>query len=97
MSERSQSAPQGKRETIMTPNKSTANVDQMNEEQSEIGPVHHLLAMLDSEDLEDRLAAIQALGILGDPYALSGLQNHLRIVNREMEALLIVISQLKNR
>jgi len=56
-----------------------------------------LLDMLASDDLEDRLMAIEVLGETGDEEALSLLRQRLTLVNRELGALVSAVGKLKHR
>lgn len=56
-----------------------------------------LLDMLASDDLEDRLMAIEVLGETGDEEALSLLRQRLALVNRELGALVTAVGKLKHR
>ena len=51
--------------------------------------------MLASEDLEHRLAAITALGEVGDEEALAALRTRLVLTNRELSALVTAAEKLK--
>jgi HEAT repeat protein len=54
-----------------------------------------LLDMLASDDLEDRLMAIEVLGETGDEEALSLLRQRLTLVTRELTALTSAVDRLK--
>ncbi len=56
-----------------------------------------LLHMLDSDNFEDRLTAIQVLGEIGDTEALRALRERLARVNKEMQALVIAVGKAKRR
>jgi HEAT repeat protein len=56
-----------------------------------------LLDMLASDDLEDRLMAIDMLGETGDEEALSLLRQRLNLVNRELNVLVAAVGKLKRR
>jgi HEAT repeat protein len=56
-----------------------------------------LLDMLASDDLEDRLMAIEVLGETGDEEALNLLRQRLALINRELGALLTAVDRLKHR
>ena len=55
-----------------------------------------LLDMLASDDLEDRLMAIEVLGETGDEEALSLLRQRLTLVNRELVVLTSAVDRLKH-
>ncbi len=54
-----------------------------------------LLDMLASDDLEDRLMAIEVLGETGDEEALGLLRQRLTLVTRELTALTTAVDRLK--
>jgi HEAT repeat protein len=54
-----------------------------------------LLDMLASDDLEDRLMAIEVLGETGDEEALSLLRQRLTLVTRELDVLTTAVDRLK--
>jgi HEAT repeat protein len=56
-----------------------------------------LLDMLASDDLEDRLMAIEVLGEIGDEEALGLLRQRLVLVNRELDILVTAVDKLKSR
>ncbi|MBI4789924.1 MAG: hypothetical protein HY782_23065 [Chloroflexi bacterium] len=56
-----------------------------------------LFTMLASEDLIDRLTAIEVLGDIGDDEALRVLRTRLKRVNQELSALVIAVGKLKKR
>ena len=56
-----------------------------------------LLDMLASDDLEDRLMAIEVLGEIGDEEALGLLRQRLALVNRELDILVTAVDKLKSR
>jgi len=56
-----------------------------------------LLDMLASDDLEDRLMAIEILGETGDEEALSLLRQRLALINRELDVLAAAVGRLKHR
>ena len=56
-----------------------------------------LLDMLASDDLEDRLMAIEMLGETGDEEALGLLRQRLTLVNRELNVLVTAVGRLKHR
>jgi HEAT repeat protein len=49
----------------------------------------NLLEMLDSDNLDDRLMAIEILGETGDESALSMLRERMAVVNKELYALVV--------
>jgi hypothetical protein len=55
-----------------------------------------LLDMLASDDLEDRLMAIEVLGETGDEEALGLLRQRLTLVSRELDMLVTAIDRLKH-
>ena len=55
-----------------------------------------LLDMLASDDLEDRLMAIEVFGETGDEEALSLLRQRLALVNRELVVLTSAVDRLKH-
>jgi len=54
-----------------------------------------LLDMLASNDLEDRLMAIEVLGETGDEEALGLLRQRLTLVTRELDVLTSAVDRLK--
>ena len=56
-----------------------------------------LLDMFASDDLEDRLMAIEILGETGDEEALSLLRQRLALINRELDVLAAAVGRLKHR
>ena len=54
-----------------------------------------LLDMLASDDLEDRLMAIEVLGETGDEEALGLLRQRLTLVTRELAVLTTAVDRLK--
>jgi len=56
-----------------------------------------LLDMLASDDLEDRLMAIEVLGETGDEEALALLRQRLSLVNRELNTLVAAVGKLNHR
>jgi len=56
-----------------------------------------LLAMLESDSLQERLTAIQVMGEIGDLIALQKLRERLGLVNQELQELVIAIGKLKKR
>jgi hypothetical protein len=54
-----------------------------------------LLDMLASDDLEDRLMAIEVLGETGDEEALSLLRQRFTLVTRELNVLTTAVDRLK--
>ncbi len=59
--------------------------------------IDELLAMLDSDDPEDRLTAIRALGDIGDHDTLKLLRTRLGLVNKEFGALVVSVGKLKKK
>ena len=55
-----------------------------------------LLDMLASDDLEDRLMAIEVFGETGDEEALSLLRQRLALVSRELVVLTSAVDRLKH-
>lgn len=60
-------------------------------------PVNDLLKILNSDSLDDRLAAIQALGEVGDENVLHLLRKRLAVVNKELAALVMAVGKLKKK
>jgi hypothetical protein len=56
-----------------------------------------LLAMLHSDDLDDRLWSSQILGEVGDEEALKALRERMALVNEELCALVVAVGKLKKR
>lgn len=56
-----------------------------------------LIKLLDSDDVEARLTAIEILGHVGDEAALQKLRDRLAPVNRELKALVIAVGSLKRK
>ena len=69
----------------------------MADKQNNNNQMNKLLAMLDSDNLDDRLVAIRILGDQGDQQTLSRLREKLPLVSKEMEVLIIAIGKLKRR
>jgi len=59
--------------------------------------VGELIAMLDADDLDDRLAAIKLLSDVGDEDALRVLRARLAAINKEFGALVVAADKLKKR
>lgn len=59
--------------------------------------IDELLAMLDSDELEDRLLAAKVLGEVGDREALRVLRARMAAVNKEFGALVLAVGKLKKR
>jgi HEAT repeat protein len=55
-----------------------------------------LLDMLASDDLEDRLMAIEVLGETGDEEALGLLRQRLTLITRELDVLTSAVDRLKH-
>lgn len=60
-------------------------------------PVNDLLKILNSDSLDDRLAAIQALDEVGDENVLHLLRKRLAVVNKELAALVMAVGKLKKK
>jgi HEAT repeat protein len=58
--------------------------------------LRELMRLLQSDDLKDRMLAIQALGEIGDEAALRALRERMAPVNEEMSAL-VAVGNLKRR
>ncbi|MBI5713136.1 MAG: HEAT repeat domain-containing protein [Chloroflexi bacterium] len=59
--------------------------------------MNDLLKILDSDSFEDRLAAIQALGEMGDENVLQLLRKRLARVNKELAVLVMAVGKLKKK
>jgi len=59
--------------------------------------ISDLLEWLDSDNLEERVTAIQALGEIGDERALKLLRERLALVGKEHYALIVAVGKLKKR
>jgi HEAT repeat protein len=59
--------------------------------------VAELIGLIDCQDPDGRVAAIEALGEIGDEEALKVLRARLRLVNREMSALVNAVGKMKRR
>jgi len=57
--------------------------------------IAELLDAPESENLDDRVTAIQVLGEVGDVEALQHLREHMKMVSREHYALYVAIGKLK--
>jgi HEAT repeat protein len=55
------------------------------------------MRLLKSDDLKDRLLAIQALGEIGDEAALWALSERMVPVNEELSALVVAVGNLKRK
>ncbi len=53
--------------------------------------------MLDSENLEKRVAAIETLGEIGDADVLRQLRGRLTLISKEHYALVVAVGKLKKR
>jgi HEAT repeat protein len=56
-----------------------------------------LLAMFDSDNLDERVTAIEALGEIGDARALRLLRERLALVGKEHYVLIVAVGKLKRR
>jgi HEAT repeat protein len=56
-----------------------------------------LLEMLNSKNRDDRVAAIEVLGEIGDEAALSALRTRLPLLHDEYYALVVAVGKLKKR
>lgn len=61
------------------------------------GQIAELLDVLESDNLDDRVTAIQALGEIGDAEALQRLRERMKIVSAEHCALYVAIGKLKRK
>jgi HEAT repeat protein len=59
--------------------------------------IAELLEMLASENLADRLTAIEILGEIGDAKALAALRAQMRPLHEEYYALVVAVGKLKKR
>jgi HEAT repeat protein len=59
--------------------------------------IRELLQMLDSDNLDDRMTAIQVLGDVGDEDTLHALRERMAVVNKELQALVIAVGKTKRR
>lgn len=59
--------------------------------------IGELLEMFTSDDLDERLTAIEVLGEIGDEEALRALRERMAIVAKEHHALVIAIGKLKRK
>ncbi len=59
--------------------------------------VADLIGLVGSEDLDARVSAIEALGEIGDQEALLVLRERLRLLNRELAALVVAVGKIKRR
>ena len=57
--------------------------------------LRELMRLLKSDDLKDRMLAIQALGEIGDEAALRALRERMAPVNEELGALVVAAGKLK--
>jgi HEAT repeat protein len=53
--------------------------------------------MLASDDLDERLTAIEVLGEIGDEEALRALRERMAIVDKEHYALVVAVGKLKRK
>jgi len=56
-----------------------------------------LVNLLESDDIETRVTAIEILGHIGDESSLKKLRERLGPVNKELKALVIAVGNLKRR
>lgn len=56
-----------------------------------------LLAMLASDNLDERVTAIEALGEIGDERALKMLRERLALVSKEHHALVVAVGKMKRK
>ena len=56
-----------------------------------------LLALLDSEKVDERVAAIEVLGEIGDARTLKLLRERLASMNKEMYSLIVAVGKMKKR
>ncbi len=56
-----------------------------------------LIDMIDSEDVDERVAAIEALGEIGDEECLNALRERSRVLSRELGVLAVAVGRLKKR
>ena len=59
--------------------------------------IEQLVQMLDSENLEQRVTAIETLGEIGDADVLRRLRERLALVGKEHYALVVAVGKLKRR
>lgn len=59
--------------------------------------LNELLEMLASDNLDERLTAIEVLGEIGDEEALRALRGRMAVVNKELHALVIAVGKLRRR
>jgi HEAT repeat protein len=59
--------------------------------------IEELLSTLRSDNLEERLTAIQVLGEIGTERALGALRERMKVVSREHYALYVAIGKLKRK
>jgi HEAT repeat protein len=59
--------------------------------------IAELLAMLASENLTERLTAIEVLGEIGDTEALAALRAQMRPLYEEYHALVVAVGKLKKK
>jgi HEAT repeat protein len=64
---------------------------------SETEQLSKLLKLLDSDNLDDGVAAAQALGEIGDENTLRLLRERLAAVSKEHYALVVAVGKLKKR
>lgn len=59
--------------------------------------INELIDLLEDNDLETRLHAIEILGHIGDERALQRLRDKLTPVNQELKVLVIAVGSLKRK
>lgn len=59
--------------------------------------MNDLLKMLDSDDIDLRVTAIQVLGEIGDADVIKLLRERLALANKETYALIVAVGKLKKR
>lgn len=65
--------------------------------ENESNPIAEMSEMLNSGELDDRLAAARALGEIGDESALKLLRERLNAVSKEHYALVVAVGKLKKK
>jgi HEAT repeat protein len=59
--------------------------------------IAEMLNVLETDNLDDRVTAIQALGEIGDAEALQRLRERMKLVSREHYALYVAIGKRKRK
>lgn len=59
--------------------------------------ISDLIDLLESEDMDTRVTAIEILGEIGDKMALQKLRDKLALVNKELMALIVAVGKLKKK